>query len=109
MTELIIDLYRHDFNPNVEAESVEAALGQFIAQQGMGYRSVHVQGKAAYVEFADDEGAEEALAALDEKRNITRQSEHVITMPSFIVDSNIDGRKYFRKVRRNPFFIKSFS
>ena len=65
MTELIIDLYRHDFNPNVEAESVEAALGQFIAQQGMGYRSVHVQGKAAYVEFADDEGAEEALAALD--------------------------------------------
>ena len=51
----------------------------------------------------------EALAALDEKRNITRQTEHVVTMPSFIVDSNIDGKKYFREVRRSPFFIKSFS
>ena len=65
MTELVIDLYQHDFNPNVEAESVEVALGQFIAQQGLRYRSVHVQGKTAYIEVADDESAEKALAALD--------------------------------------------
>ena len=65
MTQLIIDLYQHDFNPNVEAESVEAALGQFLAQQDLRFRSVHVQGKAAYVEVADGESAEMAATALD--------------------------------------------
>ena len=65
MTQLIIDLYQHDFNPNVEAESVETALGQFLAQQDLRFRSVHVQGKAAYVEVADGESVEMAATALD--------------------------------------------
>ena len=41
----------------------------------------------------------EALDALDEKRGLTTNPEYVITMPSFTVDSNIDGKQYFRKVR----------
>lgn len=65
MTQLIIDLSQHDFNPNVEAESVEVALGQFIAQHGVRYRSIHVHGKAAYVEFIDSENAKRALGELD--------------------------------------------
>ena len=41
----------------------------------------------------------EALDALDQNRNLPNQPEYIITMPSFTVDSNIDGKKYFREVR----------
>ena len=41
----------------------------------------------------------EALDALDQTRNLPNQPEYIITMPSFTVDSNIDGKKYFREVR----------
>ena len=49
----------------MEAESVEDALGQFIAQHGLRYISVHVNGKAAFVEFGDAENAKRALGELD--------------------------------------------
>lgn len=65
MTQLVIDLHQQNFNPNVEAESVEAALGQFIAQHGFRYHSVHLHGKAAYVEFADSETAKIAQGDLE--------------------------------------------
>ena len=41
---------------------------------------------------------DDALFVLDEKRKVSSAEEHIITMPAFTVDSNIDGKKYFREV-----------
>ena len=42
---------------------------------------------------------DDALFVLDEKRKVSSAEEHIITMPAFTVDSNIDGKKYFREVK----------
>ena len=42
---------------------------------------------------------DDALFVLDEKRKVSSAEEHIITMPAFTVDSNIDGKKHFREVK----------
>ena len=56
----------------------------------------------AVLRVFDDPGIanilDDALFVLDEKRKVSSAEEHIITMPAFTVDSNIDGKKYFREV-----------
>ena len=55
--------------------------------------------RVAYDEISGANILKDAILVLDEKRNIASKNELIITMPEFTVDSNIDGKKYFREVK----------
>lgn len=65
MSQLIIELNQHNFDPSIAQESLEGALGQFLAQSGLKYRSVRVHGSAGYVDFDDSESAKRAFQEIN--------------------------------------------
>ena len=58
--------------------------------------------RKAYDGFGAANILDDALFALDEKRKVSTSEEHIITIPAFTVDSNIDAKKYFREVKKIP-------
>ena len=65
MSQLIIELNQHNFDPSIGQESLEGALGQFLAQSGLKHRSVRVHGSAGYVDFDDSESAKRAFQEIN--------------------------------------------
>ena len=65
MSQVVIDLHQHAFNPSIEAESVGVALGQFLAENGLKYLSLRMHGNIAFVEFGDSENAKRAVQDLN--------------------------------------------
>ena len=76
------------------------------------YKGLEFFQDAARVAYDEIRGAnilDDALFALDEKRKVSTSEEHIITMPAFTVDSNIDCKKYFREVLYDELVGRLFS